>query len=84
MSEPRRCLYCRSLFLPPPRGPEQRVCGQPDCQRRRRADSRRQKVATDPEYRQVVRDSQKKWREKRRGYQKRYWKEHPETAERNR
>lgn len=85
MSEPRRCLYpCRISFLPSPRRPQQRVCGQPDCQRRRRADSRRRKLATDPEYRQVVRDSQKKWREEHRDYQKQYWKEHPEAAKRNR
>jgi hypothetical protein len=28
----------------------------------------------------VVRDSQKKWQEEHRDYQKRYWKEHPEAA----
>ena len=84
MREPRRCIYCQSSFLPSPRRPQQRVCGQLDCQRRRRADSRRRKLATDPEYGQVVRDSQKKWQEEHRDYQKRYWKEHPEAAERNR
>jgi hypothetical protein len=63
--EPRRCIYCQSSFLPSPRRPQQRVCGQLDCQRRRRADSRRRKLATDPEYGQVVRDSQKKWQEER-------------------
>ena len=61
MNETRRCLYCQSSFLPSRHRPQQRVCSRPDCQRQRRANSRRQKLATDVEYRQVVRDSQKHW-----------------------
>jgi hypothetical protein len=38
------------------------VCGDAACQRRRRADYHRQKVAADPEYRQVCLDSPQKWR----------------------
>lgn len=84
MSEARRCLYCQNSFLPSPRRPRQRVCGQPDCQSRRRADSRRQKLATDPEYRQVVRDSRKKWRDDNPDYQRERRKAKPELVERNR
>jgi len=46
------------------------VCSQPECQRRRRADYHRKKLATDSEYREVVRDSQKQW-----------WGEHPPLSE---
>jgi hypothetical protein len=84
MSEAHRCLYCQSSFLPSRRRPQQRVCNQPECQCQRRADSRRQQLATDPVYGQVVCDSRKKWREEHPDYQKRYWQEHPEAAERNR
>lgn len=84
MCEPRRCLYCQSSFLPSPRRPQQRVCGQPGCQRRRRADSRRRKLATDPEYRQVVRDSRKKWSDEHPDYQRERRKAKPELVERNR
>lgn len=84
MSESRRCLYCQRLFLPTPRRPQQRVCSGPDCQRQRRADSRRQKLATDPEYDQVVRDSRKKWWDEHPDYQKERRKTKPEVVERNR
>jgi len=70
MNETRRCLYCQSSFLPSRHRPQQRVCSRPDCQRQRRTNSRRQKLATDVEYRQVVRDSQKQWWDEHPGYQK--------------
>lgn len=84
MSEARCCLYCQSSFQPSPRRPQQRVCGQPECQSRRRADSRRQKLVTDPEYGQVVRDSRKKWREEHPDYQRERRKAKPELVEKNR
>lgn len=84
MNEARRCLYCQRSFLPSRYRPQQRVCGQPDCQRRRRANSRRQKLAADVEYRQVVRDSQKQWWDEHPGYQKERRKANPELVDRNR
>ena len=84
VSEIRRCLYCQSSFLPSRRRPQQKVCGRPDCQRRRRADSRRQKLATDPEYAQGVRESRKKWRDEHPNYQRERRKANPGLVERNR
>ena len=84
MNETRRCLYCQSSFLPSGHRPQQRVCSRPDCQRQRRANSRRQKLATDVEYRQVVRDSQKQWWDEHPNYQKERRKANPELVERNR
>ena len=46
------------------------VCGEPSCQRRRRADYHRKKLETDPLYRQVVRDSQRQWWDEHPDYQK--------------
>jgi len=60
------------------------VCGLLECQRRRRAESHRQRIATDPEYAEVVRDSRRKWRQAHRDYQQRYRQSHPTAAERNR
>ena len=80
----RRCPYCPQLFQPSRFHPQQFVCGRPDCQRQRRRDYHRRKIATDPEYAQVVRDSRRKWRDAHPGYQTRYWQTHPEAAERNR
>jgi hypothetical protein len=84
VSTTRRCLYCHSSFVPSRYRPQQRVCGQLDCQRRRRADSRRQKLATDPEYHQVVRDSQKQWWHEHPDYQKERRKTNPGAVQRNR
>ena len=84
MRETRRCLYCQRLFLPSPCRPQQRVCSRPDCQRRRRADSRRQQLAQDPVYVQVVRDSRKRWWDEHPNYQKERRKANPEVVERNR
>jgi hypothetical protein len=50
-------------FLPSAYRPQQSVCSQPECQRRRRTDYHRKKLATDAEYHQVALESQKQWRE---------------------
>lgn len=49
----RRCCYCERIFQPSKYQPGQSVCSDPGCQRRRRAEYHRQKIATDPGYRQV-------------------------------
>jgi hypothetical protein len=48
LSQSRRCLYCQSSFLPSVYRPQQSVCSQRECQRRRRSDYHRKKLATDP------------------------------------
>lgn len=80
----RRCPYCQRTFRLSPYRPQQRVCSQPDCQRRRRGDYHRRKIQSDPVYADVVKDSRKIWREEHPGYQQAYWQTHPEAAERNR
>jgi hypothetical protein len=84
LSPNRRCPYCQQAFQSSPYRLQQRVCSQPECQRRRRADYHRQKIRTDPLYAQVVRDSRRQWRAEHAAYQKTYWQTHPESAERNR
>lgn len=79
-----RCPYCQSTFQPSRYRLQQRVCSQPECQRRRRADYHRQKIRTDPLYAQVIRDSRNQWQAEHADYQKAYWQTHPEAAERNR
>lgn len=79
-----RCPYCQQSFQPSLYRPQQSVCSQPACQRQRRADYHRRKIQSDPEYRQVVRDSQKKWRAAHPDYHRRYRDTHPAAVERNR
>ena len=84
MSKTRRCPYCQASFLPSVYRPQQAVCGQPACQRRRRTDYHRKKLATDPEYRQVVRDSQKQWWDEHPDYQKQRRQQNPKLVASNR
>jgi hypothetical protein len=79
-----RCPYCRREFVPSPYCPQQRVCSRPDCQRRRRREDHRTRIESDPEYRQICRDSRRKWRARNPDYQRRYRETRPEYAERNR
>jgi len=80
----RRCLYCEQIFQPSKYQPGQLVCSDFGCQRRRRAEYHRQKIAADPEYRQVCLDSPQKWRSRNPDYWRRYREQHPAAVERNR
>ena len=80
----RRCGYCQKSFRPSKFQPLQTVCGEAVCQRQRRTDYHRQKIAADPEYRDVCRDSQQKWRERHPDYWQHYRTEHPDVVARNR
>ena len=80
----RRCRYCERVFQPSKFQPGQSVCSGPDCQQRRRADSRRRKIASDPEYRQVCQDSSRKWRTRNPEYWRRRRENNPALVERNR
>lgn len=79
-----RCPCCAQPFVPSAFRPHQRVCGQPDCQRRRRKDYHQRKIQTDPEYRQVCLESQQKWRTHHPDYPQRYRENHPEWVQQNR
>lgn len=70
------CTYCKQKFGLSPRNPDQRACGSPECQRRRRADYHRKKLATDSMYREQCRDSRKKWRERNADRLRQYDKEY--------
>jgi hypothetical protein len=80
----RRCRYCHRIFQPSKYQPRQSVCSEPGCQRQRRADYHREKIAADPEYRQVCLDSPQKWRARNPDYWRRYRQQHPAAVERNR
>lgn len=80
----RRCRYCGRIFQPSKYQPGQSVCKDADCQQQHRADNHRQRIAADPEYRQVCLDSAQKWRSRNPDYWRRYRERHPAAAERNR
>jgi hypothetical protein len=84
LTQVRRCPYCQDSFQPSIYRPQQTVCSNGGCQRRRRSEYHREKLQADPEYRQVARDSQKKWRQAHPGYDQNYRAQHPEYHQRNR
>jgi hypothetical protein len=80
----RRCRYCQQIFQPARFHPQQLVCSKLDCQRQRRREYHWRKIRADPLYAEVVRDSQRKWRDTHPGYQKQYRRDHPSAVEQNR
>lgn len=80
----RCCPYCQQPFLPSLYRPGQTVCGAPDCQRQRRREYHRRKLAADALYREVCRDSQRNWQLDHPLYQQQYRESHLASAERNR
>ena len=80
----RRCLYCQQVFQPSKLQPRQAVCGGTDCQCRRRSEYHRKKLIADPEYREVCRDSPRKWRARHPDYWQQYRQKNPAAVERNR
>jgi hypothetical protein len=84
LSLPRGCPYCEDWFVPSAFRPQQVVCGKPVCQRRRRTEYHRKKLATDAEYHQIALESQKQWRDEHPDYQKQRRRQHPQAVESNR
>ena len=84
MHKTGRCPYCKHSFPISIYRPQQIVCSQAECQRRRRTDYHRRKLRTDPEYRQVVRESQKQWWDEHPDYQKQRRQQNPLLVESNR
>ena len=80
----RRCRYCEKTFQPSSYQPQQTVCSEVDCQKRRRIEYRKRKLKADEEYRQVCRDSSRKWRSQNPDYWKQYRAKHPAAVTQNR
>jgi hypothetical protein len=80
----RCCRYCQKSFQPSKFQPSQAVCSDSACQRQRRTEYHRQKIVIDSEYRDVCRDSTRKWRARNPDYWQRYRTAHPNAVDRNR
>ena len=66
------------------RNPEQRYCSQKACQNARKRVWRKQKRASDADYRDNQRQANESWRAGHPDYWRRYRERHPEYKERNR
>jgi hypothetical protein len=76
------CAGCSKFFLP--RNKKQNYCSTTVCQKRRKALWQKQKVATDPEYKEGQHLSQEKWLQNNPDYWGKYRKKNKEKTDRNR
>jgi len=84
MSATIRCAHCGSLFEPNPRARNQQYCSHQDCQRARKRAWQKQKLRTDPDYRDNQQDCQRDWHRRHQGYYRQYRRRNALSAERNR
>lgn len=79
----RRCVHCRTRFIPL-RNSDQRYCSKAACQKKRRSRYQRQKLQNDSDYKEAHQNSQQKWRYNHPDYWRRYRLEHPAYVVANR
>jgi hypothetical protein len=84
MNRQSRCAHCRRRFVPNPRSKTQRFCSHTPCQRARKAQWQRDKMATDPDYQANQRDARRAWQNRHRTYWRQYRQRHLAYRERNR
>ena len=78
------CAHCGAYFIPDPRQKNPRYCGEPACQRARKAAWQREKMRLDGDYQANQKRCQQDWCKANPGYWKKYRDTHPQQAERNR
>lgn len=82
--KPRICPCCGKAFQPRPQVQNQTYCSAPACQRERRRAWQRQKLQSDPFYRENQQDAQRAWRERNPDYSRNYRATNPDYTDRNR
>ena len=80
----RVCSNCGKLFLPCRSVPGQSFCGNPACQRARKRIWQKQKLASDTDYRDNQKSSQKAWRAANSEYMREYRAHHHDYVVKNR
>jgi hypothetical protein len=83
MNNKKCCKRCRQIFLVI-RNPGQHYCSQPDCQRARKNQWRKNIRHNDPDYRSNQSLANQRWRTHRPDYWKQYRAGHQEYVHRNR
>jgi predicted transposase YbfD/YdcC len=86
MRRRKRCRNnkCGDYFIPCAQVPHQSYCSKPECQRVRKREWNRRKLANDADYRENRKDAQRRWAKKNSGYWREYRSRHQESAARNR
>ena len=82
--EARYCSCCKKAFHLRTQCPKQKYCSKRACQRERKKIWQRNKLKSDPAYRENQRDSQQRWRGSHPFYHRDYRLKHPDYVARNR
>jgi len=77
------CACCDQTFETRPQVPNQSYCSAPDCQRTRRQCWQRDKMRTDPDYRENQHRCQRAWLERHPDYWRSYRDANPIYVDRN-
>ena len=80
----KRCAACDARFEPRPQSLQQRFCPAAACQRERRRRWQRERLMSDPAYRENQARAQQAWADRHPEYWARYRQAHPEYVKRNR
>ena len=80
----KACLHCGKKFLPHPAVVGQRYCGGADCQKARKRRWQKEKLKSDPDYRENQAAAQKAWLKRNKGYWGEYRKRNQTYSEQNR
>lgn len=67
-----RCVHCGVSFIPAPQVPKQAYCSKINCQKERRRQWHKNKLQSDPDYKENQSRAQKAWSNRNPSY----WKEH--------
>ncbi|WP_395061166.1 hypothetical protein [Paraburkholderia silvatlantica] len=84
MTEARRCAACGELFAPRPQTPDQRYCSALQCQRQRKYRWHKERLQSDPDYRQNQIQAQVGWASHNPDYWREYRNRHIDYTNRNR
>ena len=84
MDREKRCKNCRRFLDLNPHARNHEYCKRKACQRVRKRCWQRQKISSDPDYRENQKNAQIKWRENNPDYWRKYRREHEKYRERNR
>ena len=64
----KTCLCCKRRFIAHPAVRHQRYCSDPECQKARKRNWQKEKLASDSDYRANQAEAQRQWRSRNRDY----------------
>jgi hypothetical protein len=80
----KTCACCKKRFIAHPAVRDQQYCSDARCQKGRKRNWQKEKLANDSDYRANQAEAQRQWRSRNRDYWRQYRKKHPVYTESNR